>query len=245
MTAIIDHFPPIGYLMVSKMVVEENRKPCFMYREKRSNPEDSGWRIFSGFESDEYTEDPDNCGIYAPSTILNIDASIAELLLKGVGSVYEREADDSNWVKVTDFELEDDHLITHRLTERWTIVINNLFERIVEKNGELLYTTGDKSVRLTIWNVADKLSQSLYNDYKETISQRDQSKAITRQVFELSDNTILRIGYLIDEADETKSYNVIYGFCIIDHQVIQCVFYFDDYADLNWALDTWKNIKIN
>jgi len=37
--------------MVSKMVSEDKKKPLFMYRENRSRPEDSGWRIFSRSES--------------------------------------------------------------------------------------------------------------------------------------------------------------------------------------------------
>lgn len=72
-----ENFPPIGGLMVSKMVVDQNIKPCFLYREKRTRPEDSGWRIFTGFESEEYNDDPDNIGIYNPSTILKIDPSLA------------------------------------------------------------------------------------------------------------------------------------------------------------------------
>ena len=81
--------------MVSRMVSEEEKKPLFMYREKRTRPEDSGWRIFSGYESQEYIDNPNNTGIYDPSTILKIDSSIRELLLKGIGSVFERENDKS------------------------------------------------------------------------------------------------------------------------------------------------------
>ena len=50
----IGDFPPIGGLMVSKLITEKGNKPMFMYREKRTRNEDSGWRIFSGFETDEY-----------------------------------------------------------------------------------------------------------------------------------------------------------------------------------------------
>nr|WP_260411341.1 DUF2185 domain-containing protein [Pedobacter cryoconitis] len=48
------------------MVVDEKIKPRFMYREKRTRREDSGWRIFTGFESEEYSDDPNNTGIYNP-----------------------------------------------------------------------------------------------------------------------------------------------------------------------------------
>ena len=130
-----DDFPPIGGLMVSKMVSDDEMKPMFMYREKRSRPEDSGWRIFSGLESQEYTDNPENSGIYNPSTILKIDPSIKDLLLKGVGSVFERENEKSDWYEVTDYELEDDYLTKHNLTEEWTLEINNLFERIIIKSA--------------------------------------------------------------------------------------------------------------
>ncbi len=113
-----DNFPPIGGLMVSKMVTDDNVQPGFMYREKRSRPEDSGWRIFTGFETEEYSDNPENIGIYSASTILSIDPSIKDILLKGIGSVYERTGDDGDWYRVTDFDLEGDYMVTHRITKQ-------------------------------------------------------------------------------------------------------------------------------
>jgi len=89
----IEGLPQIGALMVSKMVVEKNIKPNFMYRKKRSSSNDSGWRIFKGLESQDYIDNPDNSTIYNPSTILKIDLSIAPILLKGIGAVYEKNED--------------------------------------------------------------------------------------------------------------------------------------------------------
>lgn len=237
-----DDFPPIGGLMVSKMVVDQNMKPRFMYREKRTRPEDSGWRIFSGFETEEYNDNPDNIGIYNPSTILKIDPSIKDLLLKGIGSVYEK-AENDEWYKVTDFDLEDDFMTTHRVTAKWVIEINHLFERSIEEDGTLYYTTGDKSIRLAVWN-SDKNKQELYFDYKQDIESRDQSNTGTLEKFEFSDNDIARIGYLIEEHDSGKQYFVIYGFSIIDQEIIQMAIYFDEKADFDWAINTWKSVKL-
>lgn len=239
-----EDFPPIGGLMVSKMITEENLKPMFMYREKRTRPEDSGWRIFSGYEPEDYTDNPDNSGIYNPSTILKIDPTIADLLLKGIGSVYERESEKKSWYKVTDFELEDDYMVTHKLTDKWAIEINNLFERRVEESGSLLYTTGDKSVRLTTWEDKDKSKQKIYEEFKTRIETRDQSKTKTLQKFEFSDNKVLRTGYLVSETDGQKKYSVIYGSCIIDDEILQAAFYFDDSGDADWAVETWKGIRV-
>ena len=122
-----DNYPSIGGLMVSKLITEGNKKPMFMYREKRMNLSDSGWRIFSGYESPEYTENPYNTGIYNASTLLKIDASIKDLLLKGVGSVFERKGTNADWYEVNDYPIEDDYITKHRLTENWVLEINNLF----------------------------------------------------------------------------------------------------------------------
>ena len=241
----IDKFPPIGGLMVSKMIAEENKKPRFMYREKRTNLHDSGWRIFSGFESEEYTNDPENAGIYAPSTILAIDSSIAELLLKGgFGSVFERKSEKSPWYKVTDFPLEDDYMVKHRLTEKWELEINNLFERKKEENGDLFYTTGDKSLRLTIWNYDNKTKADVYEEHKQRVADRDESGAKTLKIFDFSDDQVARTGYMIKESDENREYNVIYGFSITDNQIVMSVLYFDEEEDLTWAIETWKGIKL-
>lgn len=237
-----DDFPPIGGLMVSKLITEKGKKPMFMYRGKRTRNEDSGWRIFTGYETEEYTDNPSNFAIYNPSTILKIDPSIQNLLLKGVGSVFERENEQSEWYKVNDYELEDDFMVEHFLTEDWTITINNLFERRKEENGDLRYTTGDKSVRIAVWNF-DQSRNEIYQEHLESIENRDESESATISKYEFSDSDISRIGYKIRESDERKEYEVIYGFSIVDKEFIQLALYFDSKEDESWAIETWKNIK--
>jgi len=236
-----DNFPPIGGLVVSKMVSVDKKKPMFMYREKRTRPEDSGWRIFSGLESQKYTDNPDNAGIYDPSTILKIDASFADLLLKGVGSVFERKSSKSEWRLVDDFRLEDDYMITFPLSDKWEITINNLFEHYIEDEAQC-FTTGDKSLRVVIWN-NDKSKSDLFNEHQARINNRDTSEFSTQEKFDFSDGACMRIGYSIRESDENKTYDVIYGFTIVDYQVVLIVLYFDNVKDKKWAIETWKNIK--
>ncbi|MBO9675907.1 MAG: DUF2185 domain-containing protein [Sphingobacteriaceae bacterium] len=238
-----ENFPPIGGLMVSKMIVEGNMKPRFMYREKGICAEDSGWRIFSGYEPEGYVDDPQNIKIYSPSTILKIDSSIEKILLTGVGSAYERVDEQINWQKITDFELEDDYMVTHQLSDKWSININNLFERIEEKNGHLLYTTGDKSVRLFICNEQDRTKEEIYQERIQFIKDRDQSVAKTLNTFDFSDNQVLKVGYMINERDNHKTYQVIYGSSIIDQQFLMLALYFDDKKDIDWAIETWESIK--
>ncbi|QES87411.1 immunity protein Imm33 domain-containing protein [Rhizosphaericola mali] len=235
-------FPHIGGLIVSKMVIESKIRPQFMYREKPMNPKDSGWRIFSGQESDEYTNDPNNSGIYNPSTLLQIDPSIAALLLKGIGSVFERITENSDWHGIHDFKLDSDYLISKQLTQEWSFDINNLFESKLEEDGSLYFTTGDKSVRLIIWDDLDNNETDLYKMYKTDIENRDQTMAPTLELFEFSEDVTPRIGYRIKESDNYKSYDVIYGFSIAGNEIVQSVFYYDEEDDKNWALETWKSL---
>jgi hypothetical protein len=234
-------FPPIGGVMASKMVFVEGTQPRFLYREKRINPEDSGWRIFTGFESEEYLDDPGNFAFYNPETVLAKDLTLWEILLTSVGSVYEKSEDGTRWNKVTDYDLEDDYMVTHPLSDDWVIHINNLFERILEESGDLLYTTGDKSVRIAIWE-EDKSKEALYAEYQEVVNTRDQAIAKTLKTFDFSDDTIARVGYLIREDDDGKEYNVLYGFTLADEETVQVALYFDRDDDLEWAIETWRGI---
>jgi hypothetical protein len=238
-----DNFPAIGGVMVSKMVTDKKKKVRFMYREKPTQDQDSGWRIFSGSEDQEYTDNPDNTGIYNPTTILKIDPSIADLLLSPVGSVLERETENSKWYEVDDFAFEDDFPAKQKLTDKWSMEISNLFLR-KEDDGDLVFLMKGRTVRLAVWNSKGQTRQQLYDEHKHQQDTRDQEAAPTLETFELSDSDVSRIGYMIEESDNQKNYKVIYGFSIVDEEVVQAALYFDKDADRKWAIETWRTIKL-
>lgn len=84
----------LGYVMAPKILVANKLKVRFMYREKPDNINDSGWRLFSGDEDQEYVDNPNNIAIYDVNTILAFDRDIEKFLISPVGSAFERE--DSN-----------------------------------------------------------------------------------------------------------------------------------------------------
>src|SRR5690349_20085042 len=49
-----------GGCIASDMITCGGRRVAFMYREAPDRDIDSGWRFLSGFESDEYMNDPDH-----------------------------------------------------------------------------------------------------------------------------------------------------------------------------------------
>lgn len=231
----------IGALLVSKMITEEKKLPRFMYREKPMNVNDSGWRIFSGYEDDEYTDNPSNIGVYTPESVIKIDTTISDILVKGIGSVYERLTDKSPWYKVMDFQLEDSYIIPVQLTKTWSFSINNLFVRSIE-DGAMKYTTGDKTLRIVAWN-SPKNKDELYVEYKNRTDNRDQTVSKTLKNFEISDENIYKLGYMITGKDGDKEYSELHTFSIVDKSILYTVFYFDDSADSKWAISTWKSIN--
>ncbi len=88
----------------SKRVAEDGCKVHFMYREDPRRPGDSGWKFFSGDESQEYVDDPDNVGEYPLETITRIDPSVASLLDTPAPCAFERDSDDAAFIE-SDFDL--------------------------------------------------------------------------------------------------------------------------------------------
>ena len=97
-----------GACFATDKITVEGYPVRFMYREEPDNDVDSGWRFMSGFESDEYMDNPDNHGIYDLNTIANYDPSIITLLDSDIGSVYEKVNKEEQFKEVTDWESPDE-----------------------------------------------------------------------------------------------------------------------------------------
>ncbi len=92
--------------IVSKMCFEKGECVRFLYREQPDNDEDSGWRVFTGTETDDYVDDPDNFLFMNVGYLLNKDPSLLEPLKEDIGAVFERQEKDEPWERVTDWEPE-------------------------------------------------------------------------------------------------------------------------------------------
>ena len=92
-----------GYVMATKLLVDNKRKVRFMYREEPSNEQDSGWRFFCGDEDQDYTDNPENIAIYDINTIIAIDKSVTPYLKSAKGTALEREDENYIFTISTDF----------------------------------------------------------------------------------------------------------------------------------------------
>ena len=85
--------PNIGACYATDRITLDGMKVGYMYRDQPNNDVDSGWRFFSGDESQEYADNPDNISIYAVNTICNYDQSIIPFLNAPIGSAFGRVED--------------------------------------------------------------------------------------------------------------------------------------------------------
>jgi hypothetical protein len=82
-----------GSCLASDHITVEGKRVGFMYREVAEETPDSGWRFFSGEESQAYSDDPDNWALYDVNTIANYDPTIIPHLESPAGSAFGRGAD--------------------------------------------------------------------------------------------------------------------------------------------------------
>jgi hypothetical protein len=79
-----------GSCFATDRITVDGKRVGFMYRELPDDDIDSGWRFFSGEETQEYADDPANFAIYDVNTIANYDPDIIEHLDAPAFSAFER-----------------------------------------------------------------------------------------------------------------------------------------------------------
>jgi len=89
--------------LVSNKCLEPGGVVRFLYRKEGDREEDSGWRMFSGEEDEEYANNAENISIINVSYLLDKDPTLLFPLKGGVGVVYERVHKGEPWQVVEDW----------------------------------------------------------------------------------------------------------------------------------------------
>ena len=90
MEDIKDLVPPMGYSIVSNLIIMEGMKVGYMYREEPANKDDSGWRFLSGTETQDYVDDEGNSKVFDVNAVANYDQAIIPYLKLPFGTELER-----------------------------------------------------------------------------------------------------------------------------------------------------------
>jgi hypothetical protein len=94
--------PAMGGCFATDHITVDGLLVGYMYREAPDNDVDSGWRFFSGRESQEYVDDASHTSIYEVNTIANYDPAIIPYLGSPEGTQLERIAGTSKFQIVHD-----------------------------------------------------------------------------------------------------------------------------------------------
>jgi hypothetical protein len=84
------------FCIVTKRILKQKTNVNYLYREeplpkkKDEDIEDSGWRIFSGNEDEDFIEEADNFSKVTLGIVLNLDDSFRSILDAEIGAAFER-----------------------------------------------------------------------------------------------------------------------------------------------------------
>lgn len=95
-----------GFLaLVSRLVFDEQLPVRFMYKTVPEHLNDTGWRLFTGYEDDAFLDDEATNLLPVPLEKLHaLDPSLEEKLAYNAGTVWER-VPGADWERVYDFRI--------------------------------------------------------------------------------------------------------------------------------------------
>jgi len=103
-----DTYKYFGHVLASVRIGDDRKPVRWMYHEASDSQSDSGWRFFSGEETQQFTDDPAHTKIYAVTTIIDIDPTIEPYLSAPEGSAFERIPGSATFTPVKDFSFSAD-----------------------------------------------------------------------------------------------------------------------------------------
>jgi len=236
-----DMLPPMGGCFITERVTVDGLKIGYMYREVPARPEDSGWRFFSGDESQEYINDLTHTGVYEVNTAANYDADIIPYLDTPPPCAFEKVPEEHEYTRVEDGGLSDSEFPVvegrYRLTGRWAVTLPVQFNQRTEDDSLVLWRPG-----ITAWiGVSDHDQAESQRERLDSVRSEMSPDGFNAEV--LVDGDITRFAYRVTEQGDDGVVHVLYAFAIgIDSQVLMAIS-LDDESDLELARHLWKSLQ--
>ena len=96
-----------GFLtLMSRLVIDEKLPVRFMYKTVPEHLNETGWRLFTGYEDEEFLANDQVNMIPMPlEKVVKIDPSLEALLDYNAGTVWERTPESEGWERVYDYKI--------------------------------------------------------------------------------------------------------------------------------------------
>jgi hypothetical protein len=92
--------------LMSRLVIDEKLPVRFMYKTVPEHLNDTGWRLFTGYEDEEFLANDQVNMIPMPlEKVVKIDPSLEPLLEYNAGTVWERTPESEGWERVYDYKI--------------------------------------------------------------------------------------------------------------------------------------------
>lgn len=101
-----------GFLaLVSRLCFDENLPIRFLYKTVPGHLNDTGWRMYTGYEDDEYLANELANMLPVPvEKLCAMDESLTPLVEYNAGTVWERTPEQEQWQRVYDFKIPSDQV---------------------------------------------------------------------------------------------------------------------------------------
>lgn len=96
----------LGYIIANRAIFEGDEAVGYLYREQPDNEGDSGWRVFTGRETQQEADDAANFAMYNASTVVERAPEIASLLARAAPAAFERD-EDGAFVEIDETDPDD------------------------------------------------------------------------------------------------------------------------------------------
>jgi len=92
--------------LMSRLVIDEKLPIRFMYKTVPEHLNDTGWRLFTGYEDEAFLADEQvNMIPISLDRLVKIDDSLGPLLDYNAGTVWERHPEAQGWERVYDYKI--------------------------------------------------------------------------------------------------------------------------------------------
>lgn len=115
-----------------------------------------------------------------------------------------------------------------RITENWSVGIDESFQRRVE-DGSLVFWRPGRTVWIICWGDGRTPTK------REALALIKEDASPARQELFEEDGEVYRFGYLLVEGKGRKRQSAVYGFAVVEGEYIQLAAYFDAASDQAWA----------
>lgn len=230
----------MGGCFMTDRVAVDGLEIGYMYREEPTRPEDSGWRFFSGDESQEYIDDLTHTHVYDVNTAANCDPDIIPYLDTLPPCAFEKVPGAHEYQRVEDPPLDDSEFPVvggrHQLTDNWAVIFPRQFKHRIEDDSLVFWRPGI-TVWTTIWRNDDKTSQQ---ERLDSFRSDASPEAFAAEVF--SDGDVTRFAYRLTDRGEDGVVHVLHAYAIgVGGNVLMAI-YVDDEGDLELARQIWKSL---